>query len=286
MSKDLIVVCGDMHAGSTVALCPPTGVFTDDGNKVQANRLQKVLYKEWRKHWDATRRLQDEEKPDTSTLILMGATTDAFHHGTPQTMSPNDSIHVRIAVKCLEDEPLTMEWTGIHAIRGTGVHVGGDQASLEEGMFRVLRKDGHPFVDDPDFPRLTSPVRRVEIGGLLVDARHTGRMGQRARTVESQLVWYRQDIEDEHRLDEVRPPDLALRAHLHRYGDSNRGHRWKTRVIQGPCWKGPDSYSAQRGFESMPTIGMYCIMIRDGRDEVIPMLMDQTRARPTIVRVS
>ena len=138
------------------------------------------------------------------------------------------------------------------------------------------------MVEDPDTGQVTSYWRRYEIGGLLIDQRHHGRMGQRAHTRGPYMRWYAQDIELEHRLDGERPPDIAVRAHNHIYGDSGRVHRWKTRVIAQGCWILSTEYSHRRSYESLPSIGMVAIVIRDGRDEVIPLLHQPSR--PTVVR--
>jgi hypothetical protein len=278
-----LVVVQDIHGGSDVALCTPDGMPKDTGQMVMPSPGQKWLWDGWVSCWDEVARIQDRERPETTVLGINGDCTDGNHHGTHEIISPLESMHVRVAHNCLEYALKRVPPDGIHMIRGTGVHVG-RAGALEEGLARVLRDKGYPMVEDPDLPNVTSYHRRFELGGLLVDMKHHGRMGQRAHTRGPYMRWYAQDIEMEHRLDEVRPPDLALRAHNHTYGDSGREHRWKTRVIAGPCWQLSTEYSHRRAYESLPTIGMYCVVIRDGEDQVIKLLHKPDR--PTVTEAT
>ena len=107
-------------------------------------------------------------------------------------------------------------------------------------------------------------------------------MGQRRHTRRPYGMWYAQDIEDEHRDAGDRPPDIALRAHNHTWGDSGRSTTMTTRVITGPCWQLTTEYSHRRAYESLPSIGIYAVAITDGHDRVYPFLAKPER--PTIVK--
>lgn len=278
---DLLVVVEDIHGGSNVAVCPPGGMELDDGQTIMPSKAQRWLWKKYKWAWRQAQDLKAEINADTTVLAINGDMVDGNHHGTSQIATPLESFHVRVAHKCLTYALEQIRPDQIHMTRGTGAHVG-KAGTLEEGLARVLRDQGWPLIEDPDTAQVTSYHRRYELGGLLVDQRHHGLMGRKAHTRGPYMRYYAQEIELEHRLDEERPPDLALRAHNHIYGDSGRDHRWKTRVIAGPCWQLMTEYSHRKPFEALPSIGIYAVVIRDGRDEVVPFLAKPDR--PTVVK--
>lgn len=272
----LVVAVSDLHAGSTVAVAPPEGVELDDGGREMPNRVQSWLYERWTDAWDRYGKLLKQYKPKTRTLMLLGDMVDGIHHGTPQ-VSPLVGQHFRTAHTLLKRGPLRFKLDAVHMVRGTESHVG-RSGELEEGIARTFRAEGLPMVEDPTTGQVSSFWRKVEIDGVQFDLRHHGRRGQRAHTRGPYDRWYAQDIELEHRLDGERPPDIALRGHLHTFGDSGKNHRWTTRLIQLPCWQMLTAYGHRITIESMPDIGIVCFVIEDGRlHEPVPMLYKPDR---------
>ena len=273
---DIIIVDEDIHGGSTVAICPPKGIELDDGGWYHPSDAQKWLWSQREKQLKLVAKIVKAEKPKSITYAINGDCVDGAHHlsSNAQYITPLESHHIRIAHAVIDQTKKYFTPNRVHMTRGTGAHTG-KASTLEEGLGRVLRQEKWPMVEDPDTGQITSYWRRYEVGGLLIDQRHHGRAGQRAHTRGTYWRLYAQDIEMEHRLDGIRPPDLALRAHNHTYGDSGRDHRWITRVISGPCWQLTTEYSHRRAYESLPSIGMYMVVIRDGRDELfVPALGD------------
>jgi hypothetical protein len=279
MSKHVLVCLSDIHAGSSVAICPPEGIDHDDGGRYLPSRAQTWI---WDHYISAIAEAKRIARGAPVTIAVNGDCVDGFHHpsSNAQYVSPLESVHVRIAHRVLTHAFDALKPAAIHATRGTGAHVG-KAATLENGLFRVLRSDGHPIIDDPDTEQVTSYHRRYEIDGLLIDQRHHGRMGQRAHTRGPYLRWYAQDIEMEHRLDGERPPDIALRSHYHVYGDSGRDYRWRTRVVALPAMQLATEFVHRIASERLASIGIVVIVIRDGREDVIPLLARV--ARPAII---
>jgi hypothetical protein len=266
----------DIHGGSDVAICGPDGMTKDTGQTVMPSPLQRQLWTWFEEVTSEAAELVADVRPSKVILAINGDVTDGDHHGTSQIISPLESMHVRVAHRVLTYLMDKVPPDAVHMTRGTPAHVG-KAGTLEEGLARVLLDKGYPMVEDPDTTMVTSYHRRYMLGGLLVDQRHHGRMGQRAHTRDSYLVYYAQDIELEHRLDGVRPPDLALRAHNHVYGDSGRPHRKITRVIAGPCWQATTEWGHRGAFETLPSIGIYAIVVDRGVDTVHTMLRQPLR---------
>lgn len=282
MATHVIAALGDLHAGSTTAVLPPEGIELDDGGRQMPNKVQSWLHDRWTEAWDAYEALLHEYRPQAQTLILNGDLVDGIHHHSPQ-VAPLVGQHFRAAYSLLERGPLRFQPDHVHVIRGTESHVG-RAGEIEEGIARALRAEhGIPIVDDPDTGQASSYWRRIEIDGVRLDVRHHGRMGQRAHTRGPYQRWYAQDIALEHMLDGEQPPDLAIRSHLHKYGDSGRDHRWPTRLISLPCWQMMTSYAHRITAESLSDIGLVVLVIRDGKLlDPHPLLYPVDR--PSIVR--
>ena len=284
MSVHLVAACGDIHAGSTTALCPPEGFELDDGGVQLPNKLQRWLWERWEAAWAEYGRVVDDLRPDSQTLILNGDLVDGIHHQSPQ-VAPLVGQHFRAAHELLKRGPLAYKPDAVHVVRGTESHVG-RAGELEEGLARALQKqEGVPIVEDPDTGQATSYWRRLEIDGVRLDLRHHGRMGQRAHTRGPYSRWYAQDIELEHYLDGEPAPHLALRSHLHKYMDSGLSHRWTTRVVSLPCWQMMTAYAHRITAESLSDIGIVLFTIKDGRlGEPNPILFPPDR--PTVLRTA
>ena len=48
----VIAIASDLHCGSTIGLCPDTGIELDDGGWYEPSNAQKWLWEEWQNHWD------------------------------------------------------------------------------------------------------------------------------------------------------------------------------------------------------------------------------------------
>ena len=279
----MLAAVSDLHAGSVTAVCPPRPIELDSGSHYIPNKVQKWLYKQWEHSWgEFFPRMLDLYKPDKVELLLNGDMQDGDHHGSHEIISNLEGIHYRIAHELLEAGPMKHEFDGIHVVRGTPAHVG-KGGGMEEGLARTLKKQhGYPIIDDPDTVTASSTVRRIKRGGQLIDCRHHGRMGKREHTKDSYIRLYAHDIWETHVRSGDRPPDLAIRAHNHRYIDSGRIHDLATRVVGLPCWQMPTEWIHRVAIESLPDIGMCVFIIRDGRVlEPEPMLYKPNR--PTVI---
>ena len=276
----MVVAVGDVHAGSTVAVCPPEGIELDDGGMMTPNKIQQWLYGNWRSAWDQYGRLLDEYRPDTQALVLNGDLTDGVHHQSPQ-VAPLVGQHFRAALRLLELGPLQYGAMDIHMVRGTEVHVG-RAGELEEGIARTLKASGSRLIEDPDTGQVSSYWRRFYVDGQLFDCRHHGRFGQRTHTKDSYMRLYAHDVWEAHVRAGDRPPDIAFRSHNHNWGDSGRVVDMPTRVIALPAWQMLTAYGHRRAYEDLGKHGICAVIVRDGRVlEPFPILFEPKR--PTVV---
>ena len=185
----VVAVASDLHCGSTIGLCPDTGIELDDGGWYEASDAQKWLWSEWKQHWQTVKALSRKK---TLHLVLNGDMIDGDHHRTPQIASPLTGIHIRTAMESLA-VPLALKPKQVHVVRGTPSHVG-RSAESEEGIARALHGQGWPVEQDPDTGMYSSYRRRLDIGSVRLDIAHHGRMGQRANTRRSYSSLYAFDV--------------------------------------------------------------------------------------------
>jgi hypothetical protein len=285
----VVAVCGDLHCGSTVGLCPPEGLELDDGGMYNPSIAQEWLWGRWESAWEKANSIIGRDK---FTLVINGDMVDGDHHRTAQIASPLTGIHARCAIESLR-VPLGLKPSAIHVVRGTAVHVG-RSGEVEEGIARGLKNQLYPIVPDPDTGSFSSYRRRIDVESVRFDIAHHGRMGQRAHTRGSYSRLYGFDIWAEQALDLIKelrdtddlaqvfedkkPADIAVRSHNHKFQDSGYDHRGITRVLSIPAWQFATEYVHRIAAESLADIGIVLFICNQGDVEVQPILFSPQRA--------
>lgn len=263
-----LVICSDLHCGSTVGLLHPDGVQTDDQTWVKPSPVQEWL---WEQHERFVDDVREKTRGYRRHLFLNGDVTEGLHHRSHQTIAPEPGVHVQAAADVLERGLLTLRWESIHMTRGTPAHVG-SAAGLEKSVAAKIAARGHPIIRDPETDSYVWPYVYADMNGTLIDVRHHGRHGQREHTRKGYSALYGQDIWQSHVVDGRRPPDIAIRSHHHRYLDSGPDHRGITRVITTPCWQLPTEWTRRISIETLPDIGGVVVLLEDDRVWVEPLL--------------
>ncbi len=290
----IVGVFSDIHCGSTVGLMGEP-VLLDDENYFHPSIVQKWLWQEWTNAWSKVKALIPGSA--SFSLISLGDLSENIHHGTHQVISNQASVHSRVAAESLQ-VPLSLKPDTIHFIRGTSSHTG-KGSSIEESIARHLASHGHPVVKDPDTNQFTSYRRRIMVGDVLLDCAHHGRAGQRSWTSKSYSTIYAKDIwvsqmvdcysamrrnpeNVEDIFDRMRPPDLSLRGHHHRFVDSGPSDDFVTRLVRCGCYQMPTEFIHRIAAETLPSIGIVVLLIRGAHIEVMPIL--STVERSTVVK--
>jgi hypothetical protein len=285
----VVAVCGDLHCGSTVGLCPPEGLELDDGGIYNPSEAQEWLWQCWESAWKKAKSVIGRDK---FTLVVNGDMIDGDHHRTAQIASPLTGIHARCAIESMR-VPLDLKPSAIHVVRGTPAHVG-RSGEVEEGLARALKNQLYPVIKDPDTGTFSSYRRRIDVEGVRFDIAHHGRMGQRAHTRGSYSRLYSFDIWAEQALDLVKelrgasdlrevferkkPADIAVRSHNHKFQDSGYDHRGITRVLSIPAFQLATEYVHRIAAEALADIGIVLFICNKGEVEVQPILFSPGRA--------
>ena len=126
----VIADMGDIHAGSTVAVCPPT-VTREDGGSYQASAAQKELYRMWLKYHAILKeavgtRSKRSKRRKKFYLLIKGEVIDGDHHDTSQLISRNQ-------VSKLFEPFFDLKPDRVFILRGTPAHSG--ESSMWDEQF-------------------------------------------------------------------------------------------------------------------------------------------------------
>lgn len=268
----VFAIVSDMHAGSTVAPCPPS-VELDDGGQYVASKAQNWLWRGWLEYWDTVAQLRDELKASLYAGFN-GDITEGDHHGTTQILSGNPTVQADV-VNAMMAVPKSLAPDAWFFVRGTEAHVG-KSACYEERIADGLRRDGNPVHGDPDTGTSSWWHLRMEIQGKRLSLAHHGRMGQRPWTRPNVTANLAAEIFYEHASRGEPHPHLAVRSHLHRMVDTYDQH--PVRVIQTPAWQLATSYVHRIAPDSLADIGGIIVIVRDGELEVIKKIFKPERS--------
>lgn len=256
MRRDIIAVISDTHIGSTWAVCPPT-VALDDGGTYKQSSVQGWLWQSWVNFFSQVRDVRPRGG-GKKYLIHLGDIIEGDHHDTSQIITRNPATMQNIAIDVLE--PIC-KWADVRFfLRGTGAHAG-KSAWIEEAIADDLGGERDEGRDTASWWHL-----RLDVNGYVIDAAHhppsgTSREWLRhgpAATLAAKVWWQYMESGD-------KPPDLAVRGHRHRWGDSS--DTYQTRGILLPCWKASDEYVSRLAAEALPHVGGLFGIIEDGRAE-------------------
>ena len=265
-----LVFLSDIHAGSTVGMLHPDGVQTDEQVWIKPSKLQLWL---WQQYQQCVKDVEDFTHGYERHLFLVGDMTEGVHHKTVQVISGDKGVHIQAAADVLHHGILQIPFETVHMVRGTPAHVDAN-SGLEKSVASHLVRKGHNLERHKrgDSNSYVAPYIYAEYDDVLFDIRHHGRSGKREHTRGPYLKWYAQDIYFSHLSDGRRPPDIAVRAHLHKFMDSGPDHRGWTRALQTPCFQLRTAYIHRRSIETLPDIGCCVVLIDEGRVHVKPFL--------------
>ena len=252
MPKTTIAAIADTHCGSTLGLCPPV-VTLDNGAEYHYSKAQEWLWDRYTNHYVPA--VKKAKRNGASYLIINGDLVDGKHHGTTQILSGNPGAQAEAFLESI-DKLRALKFDHIFVIRGTEAH-GGPAGSSEEALGEAIGAER-----DPDTGNRSWFVLRFEIDGVRFDFRHHGRAGGRPWTEGSVVTYLAHQIWMEHARREIRHPDVAVRAHVHRYADSH--DVTPTRAIVLPSWQIKTSFAHKVATESIADIGGLILTVKDG----------------------
>lgn len=244
----LLALTGDLHIGSTVALCPKA-VDLDDGGQYRASKMQGWIYERWTDYWNLAREWQDQYDAEIVT-ILNGELMDDLRHPSTQIWSRNKNDLGRAAIEALD---VCRELSDrIYVTRGSEAH-SGLSGALDESMARAI---GATSDENGQYARWHF---RGEIGGLKLDvAHHPGTGHGRPWTRGADANRVAAIIKDEYTEIGMPLPDLVVRGHNHKPSDSYDNHCLRAVIL--PSWQLTNAFGYRLGGGWLPIGGMLALV--------------------------
>lgn len=273
---EVAVIVSDLHAGSSVALCPPEGTRTDDGQEVKPSKFQRWIWERYEMFWARAQAVKAQHKGCRTTVVGNGDIFEGNHHGTQQIMAPGKDAQAYIASR-LFDPVEAFQPDRVFIVRGTEVHVG-PSGSDEEALAKAL-SNRLPIVRDPETHLWSYWHLRLLLNDRLLDFQHHTNVGGLPWTAPGAIARLAFRIWVEHTERNRRAPDLAIRSHRHQYRDSFGAHR--TRAIVTPAWQGKTGFAHKVVPESIADMGGLIITIPPtGPYHVEPVLFPPDEPKP------
>lgn len=263
-SAALVAVTGDHHCNDSVALFPERFV-TDHGQIISPSRTQQFILECWRNYWDDIAYRKRKLKVPV-VAVFNGELADMNRHTKTGLVSHSPADAKRIALAAFE--PALAVADIVFVCRGTEAHAGEDSHIDEE-----LSWDMNAVRVVPDEPRARW-LHLIEVGGVVIEIAHHPGVGHgvpwTAGNDANKLAFISWS---KYAAAGIRPPDVIVRGHTHKYSDSGRNHR--TFAVINRSWKATDAYAQKFGGSPTPLpIGGAAFLCRDGRYEHIDYRYD------------
>lgn len=249
-SPIVVVPIGDLHVGSSVALCHPDGIVLEDGGRYMPNAAQVWLWRQYSAILDRVRELR--KRRVHVVTVFMGEFVDGRHHETTQLASQAPEIQAAAAIDVFQ--PLANLSHELYVMRGTDAHSGHGAAS----DYAIARELG--AVRDPATLQAAFYKLRLDVGGVLFDvAHHVGGSGDNP-------TLYGGNIRRETlaMLTELPDINIVLRGHVHKYADTGEAfglHRWGGIV---PAWQLKTAFTHRVTRREDYTVGTWLIHVESG----------------------
>jgi len=242
-----IVIVSDLHAGSSVALCPPR-FRCDDGQHVEPSDIQKCIYAHWQIFWDEFVPMATGGEP--YTVVINGDVVEGQHHRSTQYISSNEEDHEKLAVQLLQ--PIRDRTRGgFYMVRGTEAHVG-PSAGHEESVARELETD----TLDSESDIKTFWELWFEFGSHLCHfAHHIGVTSSTAYELSALSRELAANLIESAQWGD-RPADVIVRSHRHRFSAGEipmRGHT--AQIIVTPAWQARTAFVFKKVSMRRPQFG-------------------------------
>lgn len=257
-----LILLGDTHIGSTVALCKPT-VELDDGGTYHASRPQRELYKAWHK-------LANEiaKQPAKPIAILNGDLVETdTRHRSYQVFTRNRTTLRRLTADVLDD--VVSQCDKAYVVRGTEAHTG-KSASMDDAVGEDFDCEGHT-AGSHSWWYLPLMVERVRL-----DIAHHAPMSGIPWNKNASAISIAAKIRFTCMERGDPAPDIVVRSHQHRWADSHDA--FKTRVFQLPGWTFGTAHTERINPGAVAEIGALFITI-DGADYEIRKFKVETGGR-------
>ena len=261
----ILVVVGDLHAGSEYGLCPPRATL-DGGGSYRSNKWQRWLWRNWLDFWGRVAAIEGRKIYAFNGDLIQG---QPFRDVQLWTVNTKDQEQA--ATECIATAIEIAPAEALFFVRGTESHTGKAGQSDERIAAQFVKvEDGNPA----SHFRLDLEIDDVRV----MIKHHPSSRSMRVYTTGgavNRAVAQLLTIAGKYGYP---APHLAIWGHTHRIEDS--GQTWPNcRGIYGPCWQLETAYG-HRITDEPPSVGSVVAAIKDGgyTAEVIQYLLPRRKA--------
>lgn len=270
--KTIHIAIADIHVGSKLGLCPPEALI-DLGGAYKPNPWQKWMWDRWEEAWDWVDEKIKEIKPDYTHLSLVGDLCDVDIKGrSDQIWSRNFHTIVDVTTEVLE--PIVNKVDTLMVIKGTEAH-NGLSNQLEDAIAKNF--DNHVPCEETGEPAWWSAD--IELGGVLFNMNHHGKLGYQQHTKRNGMYSLRQNIIG-YRVDHYEAiPDVAVRAHLHQFYHTFLNEPCV--IVQLPGWQLKTAFINRKdSVDTLPQVGVCLFECEDGHFTLHANTYTMERSKP------
>ena len=237
----LTVHVGDLHVGSTLALCPPV-VELDDGGRYEASKVQRWFWDCWLRFWEDTAELK--ARFDAYCVgVFGGDEREGDHHNTTQIWAKNTFDQDRAALITLDVAREVLDAAAF--VRGTPSHEG-PAAAATEAYAASLARAGWNIIPDGD--RFSWWNYLAIWAGVNFDVAHApGTKSWVPHTTDAAAARHAQYTWEDYHKASLDPPDIVIRHHVHHKA---QGFYQDTACFFIPSWQLPTNWVMSRGVKS------------------------------------
>jgi len=268
--KLAIVVVGDTHFGSLVALAPPV-IDCADGQQLIASNLQKLIWSYWCNFWNWT---EDVLGGDPFILVHNGDMCDGRHHRCLQ-LADGGKLNTQQAIAEEVMTPHVKRAQAYYQISGTPAHAG-ESSEVEESVAKHLGA-----VKDTEGKRWTRQTLWVQTktGEVIQFAHHIATSSAHAYKSSPAMRLMAQAFADAGERG-LKPPNIMVRSHVHDYIEVKRQN---CRVVVCPCWQAKTGFIWKKDTITEPVIGG--LIIRQGEYGIHIREKTFTLPRPELIKL-
>jgi hypothetical protein len=245
-SPIVVVPVGDLHVGSSVALCPAQGVRLEDGGVYMPNDAQRWLWERWA---DLVGRVRALRRRRYHVVVLwMGEFIDGRHHETTQLLAQSPELQAAAALDVIA--PLVALASESYVVRGTEAH-SGKGAATDYSIGREIGARRDPSTGMAAWYHLL-----LDVAGVHFDvAHHVGGGGDDPRlfggAIRRETAAMLMERPDTH---------IVLRGHVHRFADTGDAYPtcWGAVV---PAWQLKTAFTHRVTRREYFSVGTWLISI-------------------------
>jgi len=258
----LVAIVADTHINSTVGLCPPV-VTLDDGGSYHGSKVQRAIWAAWKEFWAEDVYARAKVLGAKVYVIFNGDLNDLNVHDGTQLISHSESDIIKMSVDAIE--PAIDGADYVFIVRGTEAHVG-KKANLEEEVAKDIGAEPDKRAGTCSWYWL-----KLEANGVSFDiTHHPETFARRPWTKDAAAVRHGRIVREQYLDRDEKPPDVAIRAHIHEFIPGN--HRLPPFFCYCPGWQVMTSFFYRLGSTEVKPVGGLVFVCQDGEFAFEPVI--------------